>query len=46
MTNVRLVEFAKGLNAEEKRGIAENLSEEELAIFDNRSKRSWMRDYQ
>ncbi len=30
----KLVEFAKGLNAEEKRGIAENLSEEELAIFD------------
>lgn len=30
----KLVEFAKGLNAEEKRGIAENLTEEELAIFD------------
>lgn len=30
----KLVEFAQGLNAEEKRGIAENLTEEELAIFD------------
>jgi type I restriction enzyme R subunit len=29
-----LVEFAKELNAEEKRGIAEKLTEEELAIFD------------
>jgi len=29
-----LVEFAQGLNEEEKRGIAENLTEEELAIFD------------
>jgi len=30
----KLVEYAQGLNAEEKRGISENLSEEELAIFD------------
>ena len=30
----RLVEFAQELNAEEKRGIAEKLNEEELAIFD------------
>lgn len=30
----RLVEFAKELNEEEKRSIAENLTEEELAIFD------------
>jgi type I restriction enzyme R subunit len=30
----QLVNFAKGLKEEEKRGIAENLSEEELAIFD------------
>ena len=30
----RLVEFAQELNAEEKRGIAEKLTEEELAIFD------------
>ena len=30
----RLVEFASQLNEEEKRGITENLSEEELAIFD------------
>ena len=30
----KLVDFAQGLNAEERRGIAENLSEEELAIFD------------
>ena len=29
-----LVEFAQELNAEEKRGIAERLTEEELAIFD------------
>ena len=29
-----LVEFAQGLNEEEKRGISENLTEEELAIFD------------
>ncbi len=29
-----LVKFAQSLNAEEKRGIAENLSEEELALFD------------
>jgi type I restriction enzyme R subunit len=29
-----LVEFAQELNAEEKRGIAEKLTEEELAIFD------------
>jgi type I restriction enzyme R subunit len=30
----QLVTFTQGLNAEEKRGIAENLTEEELAIFD------------
>lgn len=30
----RLVDFAKGLDEEEKRGVSENLSEEELAIFD------------
>jgi type I restriction enzyme R subunit len=30
----RLVDFAKGLNEEDKRSIAENLTEEELAIFD------------
>ena len=30
----KLVEYAQGLNAEEKRGISENLNEEELAIFD------------
>jgi type I restriction enzyme R subunit len=30
----KLVEFAKELDEEEKRGIAESLSEEELAIFD------------
>lgn len=30
----KLVEFAKELTEEEKRGIAESLSEEELAIFD------------
>ena len=30
----QLVKFAQGLNEEEKRGIAENLTEEELAIFD------------
>ena len=30
----RLVNFAQGLNEEEKRGIAEQLGEEELAIFD------------
>lgn len=30
----RLLEFAQELNAEEKRGIAEKLTEEELAIFD------------
>lgn len=29
-----LIEFARELNTEEKRGIAENLTEEELAIFD------------
>jgi type I restriction enzyme, R subunit len=29
-----LIIFAQNLNAEEKRGIAENLSEEELALFD------------
>ena len=29
-----LVEFAQNLNEEEKRGIAENLTEEELSIFD------------
>ena len=30
----RLVSFAQGLNKEEKRGISEQLTEEELAIFD------------
>jgi type I restriction enzyme R subunit len=30
----RLVEFSKTLNAEERRGIAEGLSEEELAVYD------------
>ncbi|MDI6784591.1 MAG: DUF3387 domain-containing protein [bacterium] len=30
----QLVQFAQSLNEEEKRGIAENLSEEELALFD------------
>ena len=30
----QLVEFAKTLNAEERRGIAESLSEEELAVYD------------
>ena len=30
----QLVEFAQGLNHEDKRTIAENLSEEELAVFD------------
>ncbi len=30
----QLVKFAQSLNEEEKRGIAENLTEEELAIFD------------
>ena len=30
----RLMEFAKSLNEEEKRGVAEQLSEEELALFD------------
>ncbi len=30
----RLVEFTKALNEEQKRGIAEGLSEEELAVFD------------
>ena len=30
----QLVEFARSLNQEEQRGIAENLSEEELAVFD------------
>ncbi len=30
----RLIDFTKGLNEEEKRNIAEHLSEEELAIFD------------
>lgn len=34
----RLVEFARDLTAEEKRTIAESLSEEELAIFDLLSK--------
>ena len=29
-----LIAFAQGLNAEDKRAIAENLTEEELAIFD------------
>ena len=31
---VQLVSFARSLNDEEKRGVAEHLSEEELAIFD------------
>ena len=30
----QLVKFARGLNEEEKRGIAEELTEEELALFD------------
>lgn len=30
----RLVRFAQNLNAEERRGVAEGLSEEELALFD------------
>ena len=30
----RLVEFSQTLNAEERRGIAEGLSEEELAVYD------------
>jgi len=30
----RLVRFAQSLNAEERRGVAEGLSEEELAVFD------------
>jgi len=30
----KLMAFAQELNSEEKRGIAENLTEEELAIFD------------
>ncbi len=30
----QLVTFAQGLNQEEQRGISENLSEEELAVFD------------
>jgi type I restriction enzyme R subunit len=30
----QLISFARELNAEEQRGIAENLSEEELALFD------------
>ena len=30
----KLVAFAQGLNAEEQRGIAEQLTEEELAVFD------------
>ncbi len=30
----RLLNFAKNLNEEEKRGISENLTEEELAVFD------------
>jgi type I restriction enzyme R subunit len=30
----QLVDFARNLNDEEKRGIAENLTEEELAVFD------------
>jgi type I restriction enzyme R subunit len=29
-----LVEFSQELNLEDKRGISENLTEEELAIFD------------
>jgi type I restriction enzyme R subunit len=36
----QLVDFAKELNEEEKRGISENLSEEELAIYDLLAKRS------
>lgn len=35
-----LVDFAKNLNEEEKRGISDNLSEEELALFDMLSKPS------
>jgi type I restriction enzyme R subunit len=31
---VELVSFARSLNEEEQRGVSENLSEEELAIFD------------
>lgn len=34
----RLIDFAKELNEEEKRGISENLTEEELALFDMLSK--------
>ncbi len=34
----RLMDFAKQLNEEEKRGISENLTEEELALFDMLSK--------
>ncbi len=34
MTFERIVEFMKNLDAEEKRTISENLSEEELAVFD------------
>lgn len=30
----QLVEFARSLNAEERRGISENLKEEELALLD------------
>ncbi len=30
----QLVEFTKALNEEERRGLAENLSEEELAVYD------------
>jgi type I restriction enzyme R subunit len=30
----RLVEFTKGLNEEQRRGLAENLDEEQLAIYD------------
>jgi type I restriction enzyme R subunit len=30
----QLIKFAQGLNDEERRGLAENLTEEELAIFD------------
>jgi type I restriction enzyme, R subunit len=30
----RLIDFTRSLNKEEKRGIAENLTEEELAVFD------------
>jgi type I restriction enzyme R subunit len=36
----QLVDFARNLNAEEKRGISENLSEEELAMLDMLSKPS------